>query len=221
MPESAFQPQIDSAGYKIGKYLTLERFISYFYQISETVKFGVETVLEIGIGNGLVTACLRQLGIRVTTCDFDASVRPDVVADVRKIPLPDASVDLVMACQVLEHLPFAAFDEALQELARISKKYAIISLPRRHMAFEAVLKFPGTRTLFRRPFLNPSIVIPLRFPGFAESGQHHWEIDHWTVSLAEVKEKMGRHFQIRRVFSPPLNKYHVFFLLEKKEDHGS
>lgn len=216
MSDPAFQPQIDSARYKIGKYLTLERFISYFYQITETAKLGVESVLEIGIGNGLVTACLRQLGIRVMTCDFDASVHPDVVADVRQIALPDRSVDLVMACQVLEHLPFAEADQALQELARITKKYAIISLPRRHMVFEAVLKFPGIRTLFKRHFLDLSVVIPLRFPGFAESGQHYWEIDQWTVSLAEVKRKMETYFQVRRIFSPPLNKYHVFFLLEKR-----
>lgn len=213
---SSFSTQVSGESYKKSRYLTLERFISYYFQFKEVTSLPVESLLEIGIGNGIVSAGLRQMGYKVTTCDFDASVQPDVVADVRHLPLPDQSQDLVMACQILEHLPFEEFEAALRELMRVSRKYVLISLPRRHTGFELIVKFPGIQTLLKRSYIDLAALIPLRFPGFAESGQHYWEIDAWQVSLKRVKEVMERVGVVKKVFSPPMNKYHVFFLVERK-----
>lgn len=198
--------------------MTLERCISYYYQMRFTVDAldSGGSVLEIGIGNGLVSAWLRQLGYQTTTCDFDATVKPDLVADVRKLPLSDGQFNLVMACQILEHLPWQEFDVALRELARVSNKYVLVSLPRRHTGFECVLKFPGIRALIKRNYLTFFLEWPLRFPGFAESGQHYWEIDTWQVSMRDVREQMEKYFFVQQVLRPPLNRYHVFFLLEKR-----
>ena len=214
MPE--FSTQISGESYRKSRYITLERFISYYFQFKEITSLPVESVLEIGIGNGIVSAGLRQMGYRVTTCDFDASVHPDVVADVRHLPLPDASQDVVMACQILEHIPFEEFEATLRELMRVSRKYVLISLPRRHTGFELIVKFPGIQTLLKRSYLDLAALIPLRFPRFAESGQHYWEIDTWQVSQAQVKQIMERVGSVKKVFSPPMNKYHIFFLLEKR-----
>lgn len=211
-------PQIESKRYVKKSYLSLERFVSYYYQlrgVSDLVEPGA-SVLEIGIGSGLVSACLRQLGYDVLTSDFDQTVRPDIVADVRALPVPDASRDVVMACQVLEHLPWEDFELGLRELARVSKKYVIISLPRRHTGFEWIVKFPGIRALTKRTYLDLFVEWPLRFPGFAESGQHYWEIDTWGVSQREVVQRLAAVFRVRSILRPPLNKYHVFFILEKR-----
>lgn len=214
---SSFSTQVSGESYKKSRYLTLERFISYYFQFKEVTSLPVESLLEIGIGNGIVSAGLRQMGYKVTTCDFDASVQPDVVADVRHLPLPDQSQDLVMACQILEHLPFEEFETTLRELMRVSRKYVLISLPRRHTGFELIIKIPGIQTLLKRSYVDLAALIPLRFPGFAESGQHYWEIDTWQVSLKQVKEVMERVGVVKKVFSPPMNKYHVFFLVESKK----
>ncbi len=208
--------QVKEGHYKKWRYTTLPRFISFFYQIDSVVKLdGVSTILEIGPGSNLVSRELGNIGYKVTTCDFDNSVEPDVVADVRKLPFENDSFDCIMACQVLEHIPFEDFEKVVGDLARITKKYAIISLPNRSTGFELVFKMPFMQTLFKRRFFDLNIEFPVRFPGFAESDQHYWEIDHFTTSKKKVRQIFGRHFAIKDEFQPPLNKYHRFFILEK------
>ncbi len=212
---NTFTTQVSDTHYAAMKYDTLERFISYHYQISSVLKLKPKNVLEIGIGNKLVATYLEREGVDVTTVDFDERLKPDIVADVRAMPVPDASYDLVMACQILEHLPFEEFEKSLAEMRRVTKRYAIISLPRRSSYFEIVLKFPFIRTLLKRSFVDLAINWPLRFGGFETSGQHYFEIDRTTYALSKVKEKIERHFRIIDAFSPVLNKYHYFFILER------
>ncbi len=210
--------QVKEGHYKKWKYTTFPRFISFFYQIDSIVKMeGVNTVLEIGPGSKLVSKELDNLGYKVTTCDFDTSVNPDIVADVRSLPFEDNSFDCIMACQVLEHIPFEDFEKVVADMARITKKYALISLPNRSTGFEFVFKIPFIQTLFKKRFFDINIEFPVRFPGFAESDQHYWEIDFFTTSKKKVRKTFERHFTIKDEFQPPLNKYHRFFILEKNE----
>ena len=209
-------PQVKEGHYHKMRYLTLERWISYYFQIKETMRMEAATLLEIGVGNGIVASVLRSFGVQVTTCDFDVAVHPDIVADVRKIPVQDGAFDAVMACQILEHLPWEEVPAALSELARVTKRYAIISLPCRSTGWSWMMKLPGMQTLFRRTYAYGHLQWPIRFPGFAESGQHYWEIDTWQVSVRDVKRLMAGYFEIKRVFRPPMNAYHVFFVLEKR-----
>jgi ubiquinone/menaquinone biosynthesis C-methylase UbiE len=209
--------QVPKEHYIQKKYDTLERFISYHYQIASVLKFEPETVLEVGVGNGFVTDYLARTGVKVTTVDFDERLMPDIVADIRHLPVPDNEYDLVMACQVLEHIPFDDFEKALGEIGRVTKRYAVISLPRRGSYMEFVLRFPFIRLLFHRNFLDFSMHKYMRFGGYEMSGQHHFEIDANNYKLRIVREKIKKHFIILKEFSPVLNKYHYFFILECKK----
>jgi len=209
--------QVGEGYYAKKKYNTLERFISYFHQIQSVIDLpNVETILEIGPGSKLVSKELIAMGYHVTTCDFDANVQPDVVSDVRSLPFEQESFDCIMACQILEHVPFTDFVKVVGDFAKITKKYAIISLPNRMTGFEFIFKFPFIQTLFKKKFFDLSIQFPVKFVGFEESDQHYWEIDQFTTSKKQVREVVGRHFTILKEFQPPLNKYHRFFVLEKK-----
>ncbi len=209
--------QVKEGYYKRRGYNTLERFISYFYQIDSITNLkDVSSILEIGPGNKLVSKELMDIGFSVTTCDFDEKVFPDVVADVRSLPFQKESFDCVMACQILEHIPFADFEKVVSDIANITKKYAVISLPERHVGFNLVLKFPFIQTLFKRKFFDISIKLPIKFKGFKESDQHYFEIDYFTTSKRKIVEVFERHFHIEKVFNPPLNKYHRFYILKKK-----
>ncbi len=209
------EPQVKKEHYFRKKYDDLNRFISYFYQIDLASRPDVKSILEIGKGNGTVSDYLKKLGYNLTSVDIDPDLKPDVVADIRQLPMKDAEFDLVMACEVLEHLPFEDFEKTLQELKRVSGKYVLISLPYRSTGFEAVFKFPFIRTVLRMPFLSLFFRIPLRFGGIKVSGQHYWEIDCWKYSLGKVKKIINRHFKIIKVVRPVLNSYHYFFVLEK------
>lgn len=134
------------------------------------MKLCVKNLLEVGPGNGTVTDYLRKQGVLVTTLDIDPALKPDIVASLLEIPKPNNTFECVMACEVLEHLPYKQFTPALRELGRVSKKYVIISLPdHRRTLLYCVLKIP---------FL-PEVAFRIRMPSFIKhifDGQHYWEI---------------------------------------------
>ena len=86
------------------------------------------TVLELGSGTGKLTTELVALGHDVHATDPDAAMLavlqrrlPDVrasVATAERIPLPDRSVDVVVAAQCFHWFDL---DEALPEIARVLK----------------------------------------------------------------------------------------------------
>ena len=174
------------------------------------------TILEIGKGNGFLSDYLKKLSYSVTTCDFDKNLQPDVVADIRNLPFPENSFEAVTAFEVLEHIPFEDFPKALAEIAKVSKKYAIISLPYRSTGWEFVFKFPGIRTLFKKSFLSFFLRLPLRFGGIKISGQHYWEIDAFNWPLRKIRKELKNRFKIIREIRPVLDHFHYFFILEKR-----
>lgn len=209
--------QVKEGYYGKKKYNTLPRFISYFYQVDSVSSLNnVKKVLEIGPGSKLVANELKNSGYEVITCDFDESVKPDIVADVRALPFSESQFDCIMACQILEHIPFEDFENVMKSFSIISGKYVIISLPRRHTGFEIVVKIPFIYTLFKRTFFNISLLFPVRFPGFKESDQHYWEIDFWTTRTKDVESVLKKYFTIEKKFRPVLNKYHQFYVLKKR-----
>lgn len=99
-----------------------------------------ESVLEIGCGEGLV---LHQLRDRLTTArsvaldvDFEgvAAARTNspfasyLSASAYALPFRDGAFDLVLCCEVLEHLEFPA--KGLAEIARVASRTCVLSVPR-------------------------------------------------------------------------------------------
>lgn len=123
------EPQIASEHYWSREYNSKDRFASFWHQIDEVLAFEPVTVLEVGPGAGLVTWALRRAGIDVTTLDLDESVKPDLVGSVTELPLDDNAVDVVLISEVLEHLPFVDAERALAEIARVTRKGVVMSVP--------------------------------------------------------------------------------------------
>ena len=119
--------QVPTTHYMDG-YDTLERFQSYWHQLQQATALGGR-VVEIGIGNGTVSAILRLRGLEVVTVDLDSNLRPDVVADIRDLPFETGSFDGALACEVLEHLPWDDLPKALGELRRVARKWTVVSVP--------------------------------------------------------------------------------------------
>ena len=213
------KPQKNKEHYFKPKYNNLERFISYFYQIdlvSQLVKDKAKDgILEVGVGSGMTSNCLKTAGFSVVTCDFDPELNPDHVADIRELPFGADSFRVVTAFEVLEHLPFGEFEKALLEIKRVSSRYAVISLPYRSTGWEIIFKFPGIRTFLRRNFLSLFLRMPLKFGGIKISGQHYWEIDGYNWRLGKIKKILKSHFKKIKIIRPVLDGYRLFFILEK------
>lgn len=198
------------------KYDNVIRFISYFYQIDLVRKLKPNNVLEIGIGNKTVANYLKQNGIKIDTCDFDKYLEPDYVADIRNLPFEDNSYEVVMAYEILEHIPWEDVDKALSELNRISKKYVIISIPYCSADFELLLKVPLLSRILKKPFLNLFFRIPYFFIDMKFSGEHYWEMGRKNYPAKKIRLIFQKHFKILKEIRPILTSYHHFFILENK-----
>jgi len=97
---------------------------------------GARSVLEVGCGEGLLADHLirRARPDRFEACDVALRPAPDLdpqlvlrEASIYALPWPDQSFDLVICCEVLEHLADPA--AGLAELARVSARQVLISTP--------------------------------------------------------------------------------------------
>ncbi len=218
-----FEVQVSKDHY-FENYDNLGRFISYYYQSSFAIDLNPSNVLEIGIGNKTVYNYLTQCNIKVDTLDFDKSLNPDFVNDVRDMSkIDDNSYDLVMACEILEHIPWDDIPKALNELSRTSKRYVLISVPHCAFVIQNVFVLPLLQSFVKEPFFKLSLSIPLFLykPKFGNETkfyheEHYWEIGMRGYSLRKIKRELRKNFNIIKTHRPVMNPYHHFFVLEKK-----
>jgi hypothetical protein len=200
--------QVDAESYR-RHYMSLPRMITHWHQADSVCTFTRQggKVLEVGPGSGHTTWLLKHWGMEVETLDFDASVKPDIVGDVTKIPCENGSYDCVLAAEVLEHIPFDDFGKALLELKRICHGHVIITLPAPLVGISALLNFSGLNR--RELFLGLPYWIAHKF-----DGQHYWELGKRGYSLWRIRRLIRRHgFRIVSEFRPAPSLYCYFFVL--------
>jgi len=94
----------------------------------------VNSILEVGCGDGRIINPLIKKYDKVCGLDISPKALETVEAlkiegRIENLPFEDNSFDIVLCCEVLEHLPFKVYEKALQEIGRVAKKYIIISVP--------------------------------------------------------------------------------------------
>ena len=203
--------QIEPSHYFKPSYDTKKRFISYWHQITELIQLKPSSILEIGIGNGLVSNYLKQRGYNVTTMDIDPRLNPDVTASIDFIPFMDESFDVVACFEVLEHLPYEKFTISLKELHRVSQRYVVLSLPDATLAYPLYIYVPKIGEI------RKLIQLPrLRTPKHVFDGQHYWEIGKAGYTPERITKDIKRVgftlIKTYRIFEVP---YHRFFVLKK------
>ena len=192
-------------------YDTKERFCSYWHQIDEVLKIRPDNVLEIGIGNGFVSHYLKGRGIKIASMDIITELAPLVVGAVEKIPFAPESFDVILCCEVLEHLPYSNFVPSVKNLAETARRFLILSLPDVSTVYRVHFELPRMKkikTMFHHPYPRP---VPHTF-----DGEHHWEIGKKSYSLKRIIADFTLCgldiIETYRVFEFP---YHRFFILKK------
>jgi hypothetical protein len=184
VPPERMSPAVEPALYASPGYLTRERFLALREQLCALQQLNASSVLEVGPGPGFLTSLLRKGGISVTTLDFDARLQPDLVGDVTDIRQPDGRYDVACAFQVLEHIPWQHVGIALRELARVSRRHVVFSVPD-HEGLNTTT-CGVTITILGRS-LSWSFKRK-RFKDLSNSAEHNWEIGCRDVTVASVKE---------------------------------
>ena len=238
--------QVPTSHYEHG-YDTLERFQSYWHQLREATGLGGR-ILEIGIGNGTVSSVLRARGLDVVTTDIDRELRPDVVADIRKLPFEDGSFDGVLACEILEHIPWDDLPLAFRELRRVARSWVVFSVPSVGPAAALQASLPNAVHVLRMIICrrwplrdgmwaltqravwtraggkvrHVGAVDPLRRRHHVFKGEHYWVLGEGGLVAGDVRTLVTNSgFTIVREFRPAGSVSHQFFVLTGAQEHAS
>jgi len=203
--------QVDIENYYFFKYCDQDRFVSYWNQLNEILKLRPINILEIGVGDSVVSNYIKKnTDINYNSLDIDGNLNPNMVGNVLDIPSENEKYDLVCAFEVLEHLPFDKFSQALNEMKRVSRKNVLISLPHWGRYFSIKLRIPFLKIIRLHYKLN------IEKPVHIFNGQHYWEIGKKGYKIAAIKNEIAKSGLILIndfvCFDSP---YHHFFILKK------
>jgi hypothetical protein len=208
-----------------GKFLTAAHQDSYRLQMQELRDLRVSRVLEIGPGEGFVSAYMRTLGIMYDTMDIVQSSFPTILSKLEDVDAKKYAerYDAVCAFQMLEHSPYEKLVPNLLKMAEMSRKYVFISLPYSCIGFKTTLAFSfgqkhrWEKTIgFYLPLNRPNRRYRPEFMQAYPWAVHYWEIGRRGFPWKRVKtdiESTG--LEIVKTFHSG-NPFHYFVLTQKR-----
>jgi ubiquinone/menaquinone biosynthesis C-methylase UbiE len=202
-------PQVDKSHYDFRAYGFEGRFVSYYWQLREVLSLSPTSILEVGVGDGVFGSFVKKnTEVAYQSLDIAEDLAPDIIGSITNIPLPDNSVDVTCAFEVLEHLPFEEFERAFSELWRVSRTAVVISVP--HFG-------PMLSLSFKLPFIPlQRWAVKLPFPKkHVFNGQHYWELGKKGYPSSRIRSILSRFGPITRDFVPFNTEYHHFFVVRK------
>jgi hypothetical protein len=136
-----------------------------------------QNILEIGVGTSLLSDLLKRRGWRLNTLDIDEEKSPDFCESAADFDYAAHKVDVVLAFEIFEHIPFSTFEKVINKLSDSNVKFIYFSLPwcERQIAILS-FKFPRLRKI------NLSYALPKRS---ITTQAHFWELSLADKSLGE------------------------------------
>jgi hypothetical protein len=190
------------------------RWAAYWYQLEAIRRSQAQSILEIGPGSGTVSLYVKhQMKLHVTTFDYDARSGADIIGDIREISqhVPNNSYDAVLAFQVLEHIPFEDVFSTLAQIAGITRRHLLVSVP--HYGRSLQLRIDLGKS-FPEAYISRKITLPRTWK---YNGMHYWEIGARQYPLSRVLNTFSQFFEIKRHYFCPDWAYHYFLECERKQ----
>lgn len=204
--------QVDKSHYDFIKYVSKSRWNSYYHQIEEVISSNPNTVLVVGIGDGIVIDILRNSikNCIVDTIDIDPQLNPTYVGSITEVDelLNVKKYDVILCSQVLEHIPFDMLEKIISKFTKVNNKKLIISLPEQNIKVGLSIKIP-------KLFLNAYLYIPRFYKEHKFDGEHYWELGTKQTRLNSVRDIFKEYYKISNEYVVNENSYHRFFILDK------
>ena len=194
-------------------YFSHGQFISFAEQMRLVHSLNRKDILEIGIGNGVVSAFLRKAGLNVTTFDINPNLSPDVVGSVTDLMdiFQHRKFDLILCAEVLEHMPFEDFEQAISNIAGTTNEYAILILPR---CQKVIFDIQFSIKIPKLPYIEKGLFLSM--PNSNITPEHHWELDSSKeTKLKEIDTILKKHFTILDSGRFRFRSCHHYFILKK------
>ncbi len=128
--------------------LDQERTVIRATEMAKMMPLETASILDVGTGDGRLLHPLVEmlpndpfvvgLDRSATALSHLAGMGTQGSADA--LPFADQSFDVVIACEILEHLPQPIYVAARQELARVAKRSVIITVPNREKLSRAAVR---------------------------------------------------------------------------------
>lgn len=189
-------------------YFAQPQLFSLVQQVHDIHSLHPTSILEIGLGNGFVSSFLQRAGFEVVTADINPALEPDICASLSELPqhLNGRRFDLVVCCEVLEHMPFEQFEANIKTMRSIGDRL-YMTLPNYKRAF-------GIGGLFRLPRI-PHNAFGWYFTYRQNrklTDQHFWEIDYSSeCRLQNIVSILKHEYSSVRTERYALNAYHQAF----------
>ena len=124
-------------------------------KIIEWIPENVQTIVDIGCGNGVITNVLGS-HYDVTAVDrskhaLESVETKKLSASADSIPLPDQSFDMVFSSELLEHLNDDLLKGTISEIKRLSKKYVFITVPNDENPDKLSIRCPECKYVYNSP----------------------------------------------------------------------
>ncbi|KPL19325.1 MAG: hypothetical protein AMJ92_03950 [candidate division Zixibacteria bacterium SM23_81] len=211
-----YKPRVDSGIYFTDAYLGISRFLTYREQLMSVLELAraepINTIAEIGIGNVVTSSLLRNFGFYPVTIDYNPKLNPDIVCSVTELRRKvKQQFDLVLCYEVLEHLKFSDFGNALQNIAAITRSYLIMSLPYAGLTFKVHLYL----SKYGERQLNIIKRLPLFWKSHVVTGGHYWEPGKRGFSKRRIRRNITRYFDIQKEWLYAYNNSQIFYLCKK------
>jgi uncharacterized UPF0146 family protein len=194
-------------------YFSTDQFISFSEQIRLVKHLNRKNILEIGIGNGIVADFLKKAGLTVTTLDINANLSPDIVGSVTDLLdiFKESNFDIVLCAEVLEHMPFEYFEQAISNISKTTNEYAILTLPR---CQKVIVDFQFNLKIPKFSYIEKGIFFSI--PSSKISKEHHWELDSSKkTKYKEIVRILDKYFSITTSGRFRFRAYHQYFILKK------
>lgn len=210
--------QVTKDHYDFLSYVNMERWCSYYTQVEEIIKSGAQNIMLIGVGDGITIDIAKKINpqLQFIKVDFDSELEPDLCADVCELSEyidENNRPDAIVCCQVLEHIPFGKFEQALEQINKSLKDGGtfILSLPDRGYANRFRIDIPKIHINF---FYKMCLFWKREYKF---DGEHYWEINvAKKYSAKRVRQSIQKYFTIQREYHVKYNDYHRFFIGKKR-----
>jgi len=197
--------------YFTSDYFSMPILCSFAHQLNFIHGMQPTSAIEIGVGNGFVSTYLRRSGLNITTVDINPALEPDICAPLSEVREKiEQPVDLVICCEVLEHMPLAELDENLDHLQSLGNRL-FLTLPNSHKTYGVAglwyLPKLGFR-VFDWIFNSPS-------KRKLDGTPHFWEVGYQSECTRKaIVNRLKKRYDKVSSGRFALNPYHIWFIAE-------
>jgi 2-polyprenyl-3-methyl-5-hydroxy-6-metoxy-1,4-benzoquinol methylase len=173
--------------------LDFVNWFRFFFLVKDVLRLRSNSVLEVGVGSGVVRSCLMPHVEKYQVLDINKNLKPDYPVDVRtQLPQLHSNFDCIIAADVLEHMPFPDMAKVLINFYGYLNDDGrlLVTIPHRRSNF-----------LFMSPWYVPRVItVPTGFLSFGAfyrrfikrkiwiDPSHCWEIGDGRIKIYDVEK---------------------------------